>query len=63
MAIHHETGGDIDGFAIWDAWSALGGKYPGEGMAYSEYIQSPTDCVVAPKLTSDDAFTAMLKLP
>jgi hypothetical protein len=32
-------------------------------MAYSEYIQSPTDCVMAPKLTSDDAFTAISRLP
>lgn len=28
MAIHHETEGE--GFALWDAWSAKGGKYPGE---------------------------------
>jgi hypothetical protein len=27
MALHHETLGD--GFALWDAWSALSGKYPG----------------------------------
>lgn len=27
MAIHHETGGDADGFALWDAWSAQSPKY------------------------------------
>lgn len=30
MAIHHETGGDIDGLIIWDEWSADGGKYRSE---------------------------------
>ena len=30
MALHHETEGDDTGFALWDDWSALGGKYPGE---------------------------------
>lgn len=30
MACHHETGGDDEGLAVWDAWSADGGKYPGE---------------------------------
>lgn len=28
MAIHHDTEGE--GFALWDAWSAKGSKYPGE---------------------------------
>lgn len=27
MAVHHETQGK--GFALWDAWSAKGGKYKG----------------------------------
>ena len=29
MAIHHETNGE--GFDLWDAWSATGSKYPGDG--------------------------------
>ncbi len=29
MAIHHESGGSDEGFAIWDEWSAAGDKYPG----------------------------------
>jgi hypothetical protein len=29
MALHHETGGSEDGFALFDEWSARGGKYPG----------------------------------
>ncbi|AQW29113.1 AAA family ATPase [Ralstonia syzygii subsp. celebesensis] len=28
MSLHHETEGE--GFALWDAWSAKGAKYPGE---------------------------------
>ena len=28
MAVHHETAGGDDGFAIWDEWSSNGGKYP-----------------------------------
>jgi hypothetical protein len=27
MALHHETGGDADGFALWDEWSAQSPKY------------------------------------
>ena len=27
MGIHHETGGDADGFALWDEWSAHSPKY------------------------------------
>jgi len=30
MAVHHETEGDDTGFAIWNDWSAEGGKYPSE---------------------------------
>ena len=30
MALHHETEGDDTGFALWNDWSALGLKYPGE---------------------------------
>jgi len=30
MALHHETEGDDTGFDIWNDWSALGEKYPGE---------------------------------
>ncbi len=30
MAVHHETEGDDTGFAIWNDWSANGGKYPSE---------------------------------
>ena len=30
MAVHHETEGDDTGFAIWNEWSAEGGKYPSE---------------------------------
>lgn len=37
MACHHETGGDIDGFQIWDAWSAGGGKYPGEEALQAQW--------------------------
>lgn len=29
MAIKHETGGSEEGFAIWNAWSGNGSKYPG----------------------------------
>jgi len=27
MAVHHETGGSQEGFALWDAWSAKSPKY------------------------------------
>lgn len=37
MAAHHQTGGDIDGFAIWDAWSAQGSKYPGEEALQAQW--------------------------
>lgn len=30
MALHHETEGDDTGFYLWDAWSAMGAKYPSE---------------------------------
>lgn len=30
MALHHETLGE--GFTLWDAWSAKGAKYPGDGQ-------------------------------
>lgn len=30
MGLHHETEGDDTGFAIWNDWSANGGKYPSE---------------------------------
>lgn len=30
MALHHETEGDDTGFALWDDWSSLSGKYPGQ---------------------------------
>lgn len=30
MALHHETDGDDTGFALWNDWSAGGGKYPDE---------------------------------
>lgn len=29
MALHDATGGDRDGFEIWDQWSRQGDKYPG----------------------------------
>jgi hypothetical protein len=29
MAIHHETEGSQDGFALWDGWSNKSDKYPG----------------------------------
>lgn len=29
MAIHYETGGSEDGFALWDEWSSAGSKYKG----------------------------------
>lgn len=29
MALHHETSGSEDGFALWDEWSATSGKYGG----------------------------------
>lgn len=31
MAIHHDTRGSADGFALWDAWSSTGKKYKGAG--------------------------------
>lgn len=30
MALHHECDGDDTGFDIWNDWSALGEKYPGD---------------------------------
>lgn len=30
MALHHECEGDDGGFALWNDWSANGGKYPSE---------------------------------
>lgn len=29
MALHHEHAGSVDGFALWDNWSARSSKYPG----------------------------------
>lgn len=37
MAIHHETGGGIEGFQIWDAWSAQSNKYPSEEALQSQW--------------------------
>ena len=37
MAVHHETEGSYDGFVLWDQWSALGGKYPGEEALQSQW--------------------------
>lgn len=30
MALHHQFGGDEDGFVLWDEWSSQGAKYPGK---------------------------------
>lgn len=30
MALHHETGGDLSGFSLWDEWSKRGKKYNGK---------------------------------
>lgn len=37
MAIHHSTGGASEGFAIWDKWSAKGGKYPDSPSLYKRW--------------------------
>lgn len=37
MAVHHETESSYDGFALWDQWSAQGGKYPGEEALQSQW--------------------------
>lgn len=38
MALHHECNGGSDGLALWDEWSAGGGKYPS-----SEALQAQWD--------------------
>lgn len=38
MAVHHETGGNDEGFAIWDAWSAPSDKYPGAANLRSHWV-------------------------
>lgn len=37
MAVHHEAQGSYEGFALWDAWSSQGGKYPGEEALQSQW--------------------------
>jgi hypothetical protein len=38
MALHHETGGSPDAFALWDSWSAGGGdKYPGSDALQAQW--------------------------
>jgi len=37
MALHHELEGDGEGFAIWDAWSSGGAKYPGEHSLQTQW--------------------------
>jgi hypothetical protein len=33
MALHHQFGGDDEGFSLWDEWSQGSGKYDSGGMA------------------------------
>lgn len=37
MALHHETEGDDTGFSLWNDWSALGHKYPGEEALQTQW--------------------------
>lgn len=37
MSLHHQCEGDDTGFALWDEWSAQGGKYPGEESLRSQW--------------------------
>jgi hypothetical protein len=36
-ALHHETSGSEDGFALWDEWSATSGKYGGADYGRSKW--------------------------
>lgn len=38
MALHHETGGNDEGFAIWDEFSAPGDSYPGIDTLRSHWV-------------------------
>ena len=37
MALHHETGGSEEGFAVFNEWSARGRKYPGESESRQKW--------------------------
>jgi hypothetical protein len=37
MALHHETEADDTGLALWDEWSARGGKYPSREALQSQW--------------------------
>lgn len=44
MAIHHETGGSLDGFTLWDDWSSKSEKYSGLAnlqMHWSSFGHNP----------------------
>lgn len=43
MALHHETGGDAEGFEIWDQWSQLGDKYKGAADLESHWRSFRSD--------------------
>ena len=62
MALHHARNGDESAFTLWNNWSSLGDKYPGEKALRSHwrsfrYVANPVtagslrkEAVVSPKL-------------
>jgi hypothetical protein len=60
MAIHHETGGSDTGFAVFDAWSSKGSKYPGhkellaKWQSFDGYHGTPVTLGTLRKLAADN---------
>lgn len=58
MVLHHETGGSLNGFDLWDEWSKTGSKYRGRDDLQSHWKsfgRAPTPVTLASLRTDEPA--------